>query len=542
MLLDGVDAAALLATPELLEDDDDRWEGLDKGPDAAYLEALEAYVEVCADARCDKRFTQTWQRHATAIFAEALMELVATYRSSRPLHATTAVAESTEVDISANMALLEQQAQAQIQVDEVAATVRMVKAEVSAFGEVPPRSPCPMGRDETLNVLTVITKATTVEATSVSPLKMPNMPEQPAPRPLSHGDEAHVPEAATTEPAATANVIVADAQPARAAIAKFAPAKAARPEVSVAEVAAAEATVAKATVAEGAAFEAAASDAAATDAAASQTAEQAAAAAAAAAAESPQKPPAPADAPAATAASAVAAPSSAPMVLPTSGCNSSTGTATVSLAMGAATATEGGKEPLKASSSFGRRSGSKMSKITRSLSWNSRRKKQEEAKTENSCIHEQNGGAGGAGGADVDGVKTAAAAQSLTIVTVAAGVGSAGGVRAPCTNRRLQSNHLPAFSLMWRRGGETHRSEGWAHKGKPAYSGHYPNAVDRGCTWTRNVRCDRNKPESVPAHRKSCTKDRKRPKHKRTTNDTHRRPCRFASSSPPRRGRHSTAV
>ena len=110
-------------------------------------------------------------------------------------------------------------------------------------------------------------------------------------------------------------------------------------------------------------------------------------------------------------------------------------------------------------------------------------------------------------------------------------MGSAGGVRAPCTNRRLQSNHLPAFSLMWRRGGETHRSEGWAHKGKPAYSGHYPNAVDRGCTWTRNVRCDRNKPESVPAHRKSCTKDRKRPKHKRTTNDTHRRPCRFASSS-----------
>ena len=57
-------------------------------------------------------------------------------------------------------------------------------------------------------------------------------------------------------------------------------------------------------------------------------------------------------------------------------------------------------------------------------------------------------------------------------------MGSAGGVRAPCTNRRLQSNHLPAFSLMWRRGGETHRSEGWAHKGKPAYSGHYPNAVD----------------------------------------------------------------
>lgn len=85
-------------------------------------------------------------------------------------------------------------------------------------------------------------------------------------------------------------------------------------------------------------------------------------------------------------------------------------------------------------------------------------------------------------------------------------MGSAGGVRAPCTNRRLQSNHLPAFSLMWRRGGETHRSEGWAHKGKPAYSGHYPNAVDRGCTWTRNVRCDRNKPESVPAHRKSVAR------------------------------------
>ena len=40
--------------------------------------ALEAYIEVCADARCHKRFTQTWQQHANAPFAEALMELVAT--------------------------------------------------------------------------------------------------------------------------------------------------------------------------------------------------------------------------------------------------------------------------------------------------------------------------------------------------------------------------------------------------------------------------------------------------------------------------------
>ena len=81
LLLAGVQPADLVADESLADADDDRWEGLDLGSWQDYAEALEAYVEVCANARCHKRFTQTWQTHAGAPFAEALMELVATYRS-----------------------------------------------------------------------------------------------------------------------------------------------------------------------------------------------------------------------------------------------------------------------------------------------------------------------------------------------------------------------------------------------------------------------------------------------------------------------------
>ena len=89
LLLPGVEADLLVQDASLAEDDE-RWEGLDEGANADFAEALEAYVAVCADARCDKRFTQAWQRHANASFAEALMELVATYRSCRPSSASPA--------------------------------------------------------------------------------------------------------------------------------------------------------------------------------------------------------------------------------------------------------------------------------------------------------------------------------------------------------------------------------------------------------------------------------------------------------------------
>ena len=77
LLLPGVTVADLVANAALAADDE-RWEGLDEGAWQDYADALEAYIEVCADARCHKRFTQTWQTHADAPFSEALMELVAT--------------------------------------------------------------------------------------------------------------------------------------------------------------------------------------------------------------------------------------------------------------------------------------------------------------------------------------------------------------------------------------------------------------------------------------------------------------------------------
>jgi hypothetical protein len=84
LLLAGVVPRDLVADISLAADNE-RWEGLDAGTQADFDEALEAYVAVCADARCHKRYTQSWQQHAAAPFAEALMELVATYRSYRPL-------------------------------------------------------------------------------------------------------------------------------------------------------------------------------------------------------------------------------------------------------------------------------------------------------------------------------------------------------------------------------------------------------------------------------------------------------------------------
>ena len=80
LLLPGVTVADLVANAALAHSssDNERWEGLDEGAWQDYADALEAYIEVCADARCHKRFTQTWQTHADAPFSEALMELVAT--------------------------------------------------------------------------------------------------------------------------------------------------------------------------------------------------------------------------------------------------------------------------------------------------------------------------------------------------------------------------------------------------------------------------------------------------------------------------------
>lgn len=78
----GMTAASITSDANLLDEDIDRWDGLYSGEETAYMEALEAYVEVCANARCEKRFTHAWQRHEMAPFAEALMELVATYRAA----------------------------------------------------------------------------------------------------------------------------------------------------------------------------------------------------------------------------------------------------------------------------------------------------------------------------------------------------------------------------------------------------------------------------------------------------------------------------
>ena len=78
MLLPGV-APSALPPP-----DADIVEGLRAGDDTAFFEAADAYLEVCNDAHCDKSYMQTWQRHAAAPFAEALMDLMAiTARRSR---------------------------------------------------------------------------------------------------------------------------------------------------------------------------------------------------------------------------------------------------------------------------------------------------------------------------------------------------------------------------------------------------------------------------------------------------------------------------
>ena len=97
LLLPGVAPHDLVADA-VLGADLDRWEGLDEGTLTDYEEALQAYIAVCADARCHKRFTQAWQRHASAPFAEALMELVATYRSYRPTASPDKVVDPPAVD------------------------------------------------------------------------------------------------------------------------------------------------------------------------------------------------------------------------------------------------------------------------------------------------------------------------------------------------------------------------------------------------------------------------------------------------------------
>ena len=85
MLLPGV-APSALPPP-----DADIVEGLRAGDDTAFFEAADAYLEVCNDAHCDKSYMQTWQRHAAAPFAEALMDLVAIYRT-QPAAAPPALA------------------------------------------------------------------------------------------------------------------------------------------------------------------------------------------------------------------------------------------------------------------------------------------------------------------------------------------------------------------------------------------------------------------------------------------------------------------
>ena len=97
LLLPGVAPHDLVADA-VLGADLERWEGLDEGTLTDYEEALQAYIAVCADARCHKRFTQAWQRHASAPFAEALMELVATYRSYRPTASPDKVVDPPAVD------------------------------------------------------------------------------------------------------------------------------------------------------------------------------------------------------------------------------------------------------------------------------------------------------------------------------------------------------------------------------------------------------------------------------------------------------------
>ena len=86
MLLPGV-APSALPPP-----DADIVEGLRAGDDTAFFEAADAYLEVCNDAHCDKSYMQTWQRHAAAPFAEALMDLVAIYRTTQPAAAPPALA------------------------------------------------------------------------------------------------------------------------------------------------------------------------------------------------------------------------------------------------------------------------------------------------------------------------------------------------------------------------------------------------------------------------------------------------------------------
>ena len=78
MVSQGADAISLV-TPEHNE-----WEGLQAGSDDAFIEAVEAYIEVSSSEQADRKQLQAWQKHAAAPFSEALMELVAMYRTAKP--------------------------------------------------------------------------------------------------------------------------------------------------------------------------------------------------------------------------------------------------------------------------------------------------------------------------------------------------------------------------------------------------------------------------------------------------------------------------
>ena len=68
----------------LVKPEHNEWEGLQEGADDAFIEAVEAYIDVCSSAQADKKQLQVWQQHAAVPFSEALMELVAMYRTAKP--------------------------------------------------------------------------------------------------------------------------------------------------------------------------------------------------------------------------------------------------------------------------------------------------------------------------------------------------------------------------------------------------------------------------------------------------------------------------
>ena len=95
MLLLGTTAVSL---PTALHEASD---GLTAGDDEHFSEALDAYIQVCSSEQCDKSVTMRWQRHSRAPFAEALMDLVAVYRTMQT-HAESG--ESSPAETAGNAA------------------------------------------------------------------------------------------------------------------------------------------------------------------------------------------------------------------------------------------------------------------------------------------------------------------------------------------------------------------------------------------------------------------------------------------------------